>query len=418
MVNFKAGAGMGNFCFPQEMFPTTEGYTGIHDVPKLRVLVLEWDRIRFVLAQAELVGLSGCIDACRTMVAGLTGAALENIWICACHVLETPHMPDRTALKSERELQIADLMWKVYERVFAEACEEAVESLRPAVFGAGYAYSEANVSRILNTAEGWWHGSDDSGFVDHRIPIYRFDGSDGSPIALLYNFQAQPSVMDGSRLADGGRLITADIAGSASTYIEERIPGVRAFYLTGAGGDQAPYVQAVRTVLDRGNQIRRVDIHENGYQLVELLGERIGQSVVGAAGVLTCSELEGPVIRRQRNFLYQGQVIPPTREIRPGRAYTYLPGEPVETPVEYLRIGGAGLIGIRPEICARTLAEIRQCVGLEVLGLVSFVNGGQKCMPDLTCYDNCAYQAKNSMFAAGTAEQFAKDIVNMIREQE
>ena len=92
--------------------------------------------------------------------------------------------------------------------------------------------------------------------------------------------------------------------------------------------------------------------------------------------------------------------------------------EPVETPVEYLRIGGAGLIGIRPEICARTLAEIRQCVGLEVLGLVSFVNGGQKCMPDLTCYDNCAYQAKNSMFAAGTAEQFAKDIVNMIREQE
>lgn len=63
-----------------------------------------------------------------------------------------------------------------------------------------------------------------------------FEDLEGRPIAVLFVYNSQSSVMDQSRGAGGARYITADLAGASAAFVESQF----AMYCTGAEATAAP----------------------------------------------------------------------------------------------------------------------------------------------------------------------------------
>jgi hypothetical protein len=112
--------------------------------------------------------------------------------------------------------------------------------------------------------------------VDPFLGVVRIDDRSDDALAVVMNVAVQPSVMEGSKLSMGGKLISADLAGAAARRVESHFPSAVAFFIPGAAGDQSPRVQASRHAIDHEGVVSRVDLHETGFALLELLGERLG----------------------------------------------------------------------------------------------------------------------------------------------
>jgi neutral ceramidase len=71
------------------------------------------------------------------------------------------------------------------------------------------------------------------GPVDTRLTTLRLDRDDGSPLAMVVNFQAHPCVYSILRPFD----VTRDVPGEVCDLLEAALPGATALYIQGACGD-------------------------------------------------------------------------------------------------------------------------------------------------------------------------------------
>ena len=77
--------------------------------------------------------------------------------------------------------------------------------------------------------------------------------------------------MNDSVMADGGRMVSGDLAGVTSRYLEDEY-GCGA---CGGCGDQAPLLAQIQHI-NRYGEI--CEYHEGGFVLVEELGRRLGEN--------------------------------------------------------------------------------------------------------------------------------------------
>ncbi len=436
----KAGAGRAEILFPEKAFPTArEDYVGIHDNPHARVLLLETDEI-FVIYNLELVNVFP--DTRNRIVNVLmekTGVQEDHIWFHVNHVLSTPHawMVDTGKMehrgnektpKFQRTPQQQTSVEAVSDAIVEatrKAAEVAADTKRAAKVGYEIGWCEANTNRTLETAEGWWTSCNDEGVLDHHVPILRVDAQTGETIAILFGIHAQPAVLDMVFLENGGRLVSGDIAGYSTRFIEEQYENAVAMYFTGAGGDGTPYLRGNYLLRGRNGKCVEKDLHEKAYLLAELIGERIGQQVVMAAErvddleeevfvKMCCTDIKLPALKKEG----------PGRLEHPMREKVFEKDGERELPVMTMQIGNMGFFGLVPEINQKTAKEIEEYSPFEYTMVSTFTSaakekGGGKYMPDKTGYEKVTFQALNSMFAPGAAEEMRKEAVrllNAIRE--
>lgn len=410
-----AGAGKAQIIFPDTVFPTPgECYTGVYEHPGVKVLILKCKDEGFVLADFELVSLNDDVAYFQKDISKMTGIREESVWICVTHSLPTPHIPRDFKNCSASDAEKYRLMHQSVKKALECAVRDALESLQEAKFGFGTGRCSINVNRVISSVDGWWLGNNESGVTDSTVPVFRFDNKEGKPIAVLFNYNAQCSVMDASYTLEGGRLICPDLAGTSAAFVEEQFDGCVAMYCLGAGGDQAPGMKACYTVREAGGHLRTTDLHETGYLLVKILGERLGQEVVCTAENIVCSELTGPLKTEKKKFTYGAKAIPNMKDIVPCKEYDYHPLGEVTTEVNVLQLGEAVLAGVQPEIGVRTEMALKQGSPFAITGVMTFVNGGAKYMPESDLYDMITFQSMNSRFEKGTAEKFLGDILDLL----
>ncbi|MCD8085667.1 MAG: hypothetical protein LUF28_04985, partial [Clostridiales bacterium] len=93
MCNFQAGAGCGVISFPSEMFPL-EGFRGVHDDPRIRILTLKEGSSRAAIVAIEIVMLpDSMIEELRQLVGSVCGVPAEQVFIHVTHAITTPHNP-------------------------------------------------------------------------------------------------------------------------------------------------------------------------------------------------------------------------------------------------------------------------------------------------------------------------------------
>ena len=406
----KAGAGKADISLPQSIFPI-EDYSSVHDEIKVRVLILE-SGFRFVLAVLDLTSLRDYgLEELRKLIGEKTGAEKEHIWICVSHTFSAPHLRSEEALRKEGEDVVRKnrILMESLKDGLRKALKQAMGNLGPVSMGYGLGYCPVNVNRDVLTKEGWWLGANWTGFSGKSLPVLRFDRQDGKTAALVYSCDVQSSVMEQSFLKDGTRLVSGDLAGTASRFLEEgRDEDFAALFVTGAAGDQAPILQA------RGS-----DYHDpgGGFFLLRALSAALSSQADLAADKATPVTWDGSIYIKYDLCQCQGQKgFRNPKDIRPSVHYQYEPDGYRTVSIGILCLGDAAMVGLAPELSSITAEEIRNKSPFPFTMVFTMVNGAEKYMPEQTAYDRITYEAMNSSFAQGSAERLADRITELLLE--
>jgi neutral ceramidase len=123
------------------------------------------------------------------------------------------------------------------EEEVMRSLRESVSRLQPAhvAFGTGVSFINVNRDRVDPRTNRWWEGPNYDGTSDKTVAVVRIETPAGKPIAVYYNY-AVHGVITGNL-----DLISGDIPGAASRYIEESLgEDAVALWTSGAAGDQNP----------------------------------------------------------------------------------------------------------------------------------------------------------------------------------
>ncbi|WP_239648462.1 neutral/alkaline non-lysosomal ceramidase N-terminal domain-containing protein [Komagataeibacter europaeus] len=415
---FRAGSGRADIVFPSGRFPI-DGFTGQHDPLAVRIVLLDDGTTRLAIVVVDLTSISGeLITAIRTIVTDVAGIATPDIIVSASHTFSAPHIFAAGQAPPGTDMKANAAAWQAVIQAARQAATRALASLQPARLGAGQGTSRVSVNRDVRTPYGWWLGADDAGDTDPTVSVLRIDRLDGRPLAIMTNFAVQSSVMDGSVTSTGGRLVTADLAGAAMRHVEARYgPDAAALFMVGAAGDQAPYLQASRPVVNADGRAARIDIHEAGFAIVDLLGARLGAQIVDVTEQIRAVDAPTLDIRRESIQVASQAFSPRTnRATGPVTTFSYDAGPPVALPVVLVRIGDLALVGVQPELAAGLGARIRAHSPFAHTMVATMVDGGAKYMPDARSYDRHTYEARSSPFARGAGEAACARIVALLKQ--
>ena len=123
------------------------------------------------------------------------------------------------------------------EEIVMRSLRESVSRLQPArvSWGTGVSFINVNRDRVDPKTSRWWEGPNYDGDSDKAVAVVRIETPSGKPLAVYYNY-AVHAVITGTL-----DMISGDIPGSASRYLEESLgDDAVALFTSGAAGDQNP----------------------------------------------------------------------------------------------------------------------------------------------------------------------------------
>lgn len=408
-----AGAGRTKVRIAPELLPM-EHFGAVHDAPNVRVLLLKAPQGQFLLLSLEMTSLMGReLEEVKAEAAKAAQVSIENIWVSVTHTFSVPHFLGGPMLASASERDIARN--EAYKRSFLAAVRSAAcsarEALAPAVLTIYSGASAVNANRDIETPQGWWIGINLAGACDRTLNILSIDAEDKTPVALVYNYGMQSSVLDNVFDEDGIRQISSDLIGETSRRIEAARGGV-AVFLPGPSGDQCPRERARWDTVDESGNITTVDLgQDKGFEIIGRLGAELADDIaqVVRQGAVP---LKADVISVERHrFECPRQIKQFEGFPAPTRDYTSIPDGTLETSIEILRIGSQfAVAAVLPELNGITGQMIRHESPVAVTWVAQMVNGGQKYMVDAASFDRGTYGAMNSFFDRGAAEVLIRHV--------
>lgn len=418
-----AGAGTAHIIFPKELFPH-EGFCGIHDDPAARVLLLDCGE-KTAIVCLELVMLDrDDIATAKQLICDAAGIKLENIWVHVTHAITTPHAPHAPRGMGGVELEISEEEKKTLNDKIAlfrgavmaaiqDAAQKAAADLRAATMGLGTCQCAVNVNRDVATPHGWWINFDPNGPSNHTATLLRFDDEQGKPIAALISYGLKPCAIDNSEMEKNTRLVSSDVPGLACTILEEQL-GAPVLFAMSAAGDQVPLEQAWYDVVEDDGTVRKIDNGvQAGLEIVDRLGRRMAQDIAPTISAISCDQ-SAPDIR-----LADGGIEWPGKgrgKMVPTKTPDYAEKGTERVGAEVMVIGDVALIGVKPELCAATEAQLQAASPFAHTLVVSMVNGGQKYMPDQKSYDNITWEAQSAPLMPGAAEAWVEMATGLLNK--
>lgn len=146
---------------------------------------------------------------------------------------------------------------------YAELAAEAVNDLRPAKLAWGTGVVHFPMNRREFTESGVRIGVNPRGYVDRSVPVLVATEEGDKPRTVLFGCACHNTTLTGEHY-----VISGDYAGFARAYIEEKLPGIRALFMTGCGADVNPYPRS---------EIAHAQQHgeELGKEVCRLLGTKL-----------------------------------------------------------------------------------------------------------------------------------------------
>jgi hypothetical protein len=196
-------------------------FTGVLDPIFVRTLVLDNGSTRAALVAIDAGAIPGDLyEKVSTRAAAELEIPASQLLISASHTHSVPFRLDAGV-----------------EETILRALHDSIARLRPAqvTWGTGVSYINVNRDRIDPQTQRWWEGPNYDGPSDKTVAVVRIETPAGAPIAVYYNY-AVHGVITGTL-----DMISGDIPGAASRYIEESLGGdAVALWASGAAGDQNP----------------------------------------------------------------------------------------------------------------------------------------------------------------------------------
>jgi hypothetical protein len=413
--SFKAGAGRATVHIEPGTLPL-DGFTEVRDELQTRVLLLDNGGARMGLVVVDQTSMQAeLIDKLRETISTIGHVAPENVLICASHTFSAPHI-SLAGNKGAEEMRKHQQLFVALRGAMQRATADAVASMQNARIGFAAGTSHVNVNRDMQTAEGWWLGSDEHGDSDKSVGVVRVDGADGKPLAVLMNYAVQASIMNESIMKSGGRAVTADLAGAATRHVEQQYGNSTvSMFLVGAAGDQAPFLVSHRYTLDMNGKAARIDAGDAGYPLVELLGERLGTEVVRVNEGIRTGDANRQLRLVQENVTVTELASNPNpNSRRPSRTYDFVKKGDIAVPYWIMQVGDIALVGLQAELSSNTGRDIKAHSPFKNTIVMTMVNGAAKYLPEAAGFDNNSYEAQGSRYGKGAAEMVAARVINSL----
>lgn len=413
----KAGAGKSEIILAEE-YLEIEDFAVIHRTLNARAVVIQSGQT-VVLLSLEITSMPDEETyAIRKKIAENYPVEEDHVWVCVTHTFSAPHLlPDFILKDPERIAEKAKYREELI-RASLEAVGKGFAGLQNATMGIGDGYSLINCNRDVQLEDGWWVGTGGPGLCDHKVSVVRINKEDGKPMAAVFHYGLQSSVLDGSALSAGGKAVSPDVAGIACDYVEKNTgdDGFVALYLIGAAGDQAPVEKAVMETFVRGEKIR-TDRREEGFGICEKLGNSLGETVCQITGQITCEEMMQELEFGKTEFLVPGKEMErELKKMHPMKTPEYIPAKDKVTTVEAICLGNLALVGVKPELNCKSGIALRTFSPYRHTLVCTMVNGGAKYMAERDAYDNSKYEAMNSPFGNGAAEILLRKALGLLEE--
>jgi hypothetical protein len=352
-TGLRVGAGKVDVTPDAESLP--DQFVGVLDSLFARAIVIESGGRRAALVTVDAGALGGATwDYVSQRAERELGIRAAHLLLTATHTHSAPFVRDRA-----------------FEDRILEAIQRAVDALEPArmAWGTGVSFINVNRNLVEPATNRWWEGPNYDGISDKTVAVLSFESLEGEPIAVYYNYGVH-AVVTGNL-----DLVSADIPGAASSYIEESLgPGVVAVWSTGAAGDQNPiYFQQTYDL----RQIRIDDYARRGEDISNAMpagGQGMDRNDPRVAllmdqqkrMILSMGQMLGEEVLRVARFEHerpvasaaiaggQGVVRCPGRQRtdqgRAGYPGTYVDADPVEIRLSLLKIGDLIIGGVDGEV--------------------------------------------------------------------
>jgi len=191
----------------------------IHDDLHATALVLDDGERKAVIVTLDLMVIDDRFtQSTRQRIADETGIPADAILLTCSH---SHNAPAAGGLRGVGECDLAYEDWA--SRQAATAAILAARNCVPVRAAIGH---EDLAGLTYNRTR-------DAGPVDTRLTVLSLSQDDGTPLAIVVNFQAHPCVHTILRPFD----VTRDVPGEVCDFLEAALPGVTALYIQGACGD-------------------------------------------------------------------------------------------------------------------------------------------------------------------------------------
>ncbi|MBE5915678.1 MAG: hypothetical protein E7273_02405 [Pseudobutyrivibrio ruminis] len=420
----KIGAGNATINFGSELL-NIEGFKGIHDLPKLSVLVLEQNDVKFAIVSVEIVMLwDDFLKRMRTAVANVVDTSNENVWIHMTHAITTPHAPGGPLIgiggeeiklsKEEQERRDKELSKrKLYEDTIFFALIDALKGachLKEAKMLVGTSKCSIVKNRDIKTKNGWWIGNGDNGEVNDEMTVISFKDSVGNYLCHMVCFGMKPCVIDNSEMDTGNRLISADAPGMMCRKLEEKY-SCPVLYITGAAGDIVPEKTAWFDKENETGEIETVDLGvKNGIEFAEEIAEKMVEAFDESVEVALENKCDSMKISKT-SYTWQTKGRIP---MHPYKELTFEPEGTKDVSVGTLVLGNVAIVAGKPEINVITGKQLSGGSKYKYTVYASMINGGMKYMPDKKSYNELHWEALSSMLMPGAAEKFVETALEIL----
>lgn len=202
-------------------------------------LVLSNGKTKFAMVDIDRLLVNG-LESSIEQAASLTGIPAQNIRLTVSHT----HAAVRASAEkgpagmdlSRYQAAVQRYDQSVIDKIVG-AIVEANSNLQPAHIFGDRGQGRININRRVR-ADGDNPpavGRNPEGFVDRDLIVFRIDGADGNPIAVLVNFPCHGTV-----LAYENKKISPDWIGMVRRVVEEAMPTAKCLFFQGAAGNQGP----------------------------------------------------------------------------------------------------------------------------------------------------------------------------------
>lgn len=234
-AELKAGVARVDLTPPLDLHAPLGGYgermnrpaEGVHDRIFAKALVLTSGTQKFAIVTVDIVGFPPTLKPALVERLG-GGWTAGQLLLLASHSHTSIEMNAINPLNTFGVPQIGIYNARVHEFVMERLVQVVRDAEKQSV--------AVSVGTTTVSIEGWNRNRRRGEITDKDLTVTRIDTTAGKPLAVLVNFTAHPTFMNGEDM-----LFSGDWPGHLQRTIESLIgDGVTAMYYNGAEGDQAP----------------------------------------------------------------------------------------------------------------------------------------------------------------------------------
>ncbi len=204
----------------------------------VKALALEDPRgQRFVLLTSDLVGIPRSLsEPVAEAVRKRVGLPRERLMLTVSHTHCGPVLRDSLHtmydMPPDEAKKVGPYTDKLQETM-SDAIVRALDDLKPARLSFGKGTARFAVNRRKPTDKGFINSAYPEGPVDHAVPVLTVETAEGKLRALVFGYACHNTTLSSYQWC-------GDYAGFAQKRLEDRHPGVTAFFWMGCGADANP----------------------------------------------------------------------------------------------------------------------------------------------------------------------------------